>query len=274
MTIQSVEQQLIYHIVLKHSTMKNVSFILILVLIICLSSSCNRPVEKQPSPGTYPVGSKSHQLAPQESRPDTVAHFDTSKQKVACVLKYDPPVPPPPLPHLAVDSFEGYDVFFQQFDKAPDVFTISNSTDTTIICQEGISIKIPANSFVLAESGDSVSGPIEIRAKEFYSIPDILMAALTTTSGDKMLETGGMIHIEAFSENQKLDLATGKSIDIGFPYEEKKEGMELFTGDRNDDGVMDWSQAIQIESEIPQGSEPVQTVTPGPPKELLMSNIL
>jgi hypothetical protein len=69
------------------------------------------------------------------------------------------------------------------------------------------------------------------------------MADLTTSSKGEIIETGGMIQIEARAGGRDCDLASGRSIHIEFPVkEEYKPGMQTFYGERTG-GEVDWSPA-------------------------------
>jgi hypothetical protein len=120
--------------------------------------------------------------------------------------------------------------FYLKNDKKPQFFTINNTKDTTIICVQKTKITIRANSFITSNSKNAVTGKIKISVKEYYSISDILLGRLSTTSNGKLLETDGMLEINAFSENEKCELKSGKAIEIGFPRKKEKEGMQLFSG--------------------------------------------
>lgn len=84
--------------------------------------------------------------------------------------------------------------------------------------------------------------------KEYYSLSDILLANLTTTTKTEILETGGMIHILAFDETDTLALQ--KKIEIHFPFKDKMEGMQLFTGQRDTSGTMIWESLADESEEI------------------------
>lgn len=80
-----------------------------------------------------------------------------------------------------------------------------------------------------------------IRLKEAYSFADIIAENLTTHSGDKLLQTGGMFYADAIFNNQSLSLK--KDLQVTFPTKESKmEGMQLFTGERDmkQNGRIDW----------------------------------
>ncbi len=120
--------------------------------------------------------------------------------------------------------------FFVKNDKNPQFFFINNQKDTTIVCAEKTKITIKANSFVSLKTGNEVTGKIKIAVKEYYSISDIILGGLSTTSNGKLLETGGMLYITATSNNEKCDLKKGKNIEIAFPKKGNKDGMQLFNG--------------------------------------------
>jgi len=131
---------------------------------------------------------------------------------------------------------------YKHYDKQPQLFSIRANRDTTIVCKEGTSIKIKANSFISEKSGKEVSGIVQIAVKEYYKISDIILSNLSTTSGDQILETGGMIHITAKADNENCILKQGNTIEIGFPYSNKKDDMALFNGDWKNDKI-DWKIA-------------------------------
>jgi TonB family protein len=119
-------------------------------------------------------------------------------------------------------------------------FTIAARKDTTLVLPEGTNIKIPSNAFRSTKTGKKVLESVTLRVKEYYSLSDILLANLTTTTKSEALETGGMIHMVAYSSVDKDTLTLIKNIEIRFPFTQKKEGMQLFTGERNESDVIIW----------------------------------
>lgn len=120
--------------------------------------------------------------------------------------------------------------FYTKNDKKPQFFLIDNNKDTTIVCSEKTRITIKANSFVFSKTGKNLNNSIKISVKEYYTISDILLGRLSTTSNGNLLETGGMLEINATSDSKKCDLKKGKNIEIEIPTKAKKERMQLFTG--------------------------------------------
>jgi len=131
---------------------------------------------------------------------------------------------------------------YKHFEKKPQVFSIRTDRDTTINCKEGTTIQIKANSFISENTGNPISGTVQLKVKEYYKISDMILANLTTTSGDKILETGGMLHISATNNSENCILKPGSEIKTSFPYSGRKDDMALFYGDVTND-LIDWKLA-------------------------------
>lgn len=118
--------------------------------------------------------------------------------------------------------------------KKSQFFFIDSSKDTTITGIEGTKISFKANTFDIPNKEK-----IKIELKEFYKRSDLALSNLTTiTNDEKLLETGGMVFLEATVKNKKVHLKNGKEYVIEFPYENKKEGMLLFEGVENANTIM------------------------------------
>jgi len=107
----------------------------------------------------------------------------------------------------------------------------------------GTTIWIPANAFV-NEKGETVTGEVTFKIEEAYSNLDIISNGLSTLSGEKLLETGGMVYMEAKADGQKLQLKEDVNLLVEMPTEKTKEEMQLFTGNPTEDGV-DWASTGQ-----------------------------
>lgn len=129
--------------------------------------------------------------------------------------------------------------FYKQIKKQPQTFSINNNLDTILTCLEGTTIKIGSNSFVSEQTNKPISGKIKIIVTEYYKLSDILLSNLTTASDNSILETGGMLHISAVSNNENCKIKEGSKLEIGFPTKTPKEDMQLFTGNWNEKSI-DW----------------------------------
>ncbi|OYT14199.1 MAG: hypothetical protein B6I19_01210 [Bacteroidetes bacterium 4572_114] len=148
---------------------------------------------------------------------------------------------------------------YQHFEKSPQLFTIPIDRDTIIECSEGTTIRIPANSFIIESNGVPADRSVEISVKEYYDLSDMILANLSTMSGDEILETGGMIHISANSNGENCILKKGREIEIGFPNISEKEDMQLFSGDWKNNNI-DWTPMLPSDDTIT--SIPTRQVQP------------
>ncbi len=117
---------------------------------------------------------------------------------------------------------------------------IQSDCNTTIECKRGTKLFFPANSFV-DENGAPIIGKVRLVIEECYNLNEMLAAKLSTTSGDRRLETAGMIKVQAYSKKKEVFLREGSRYNIYFPVEKgRKEDFELFYGERNESGIIDW----------------------------------
>ncbi len=122
---------------------------------------------------------------------------------------------------------------------------ISPEKDTTIVFKEGTKLMIKANSF-LDKNDNEVTGNIDLKITEYYQLSDILLANLSTQSDGKLLETGGMLNLQAFKGDEPLKLNPNTPIELLFPGQ--KKDMKLFSGEWND-GIMNWKLS-NVEQEV------------------------
>ena len=106
--------------------------------------------------------------------------------------------------------------FYQE--KSTQKFAILKGKTTTIYGKEGTKITINSNDFIYESNGKLVEESIQIELQEYYKLSDILKANLITRTKDKILETGGMIHLSAFADGETWRLKDGKTVEIDFPF--------------------------------------------------------
>ncbi len=119
------------------------------------------------------------------------------------------------------------------------VFLIDPTTSQTITGPEGTVIIFRENSFV-DKNGNRITADVKINLLECYDIAAMIGSKLSTTSNGKLLETAGMVDIQASSNGQEVFLAEDVRYDIQFPKKEEKEGFKLFYGQRNAQGQINW----------------------------------
>ena len=120
--------------------------------------------------------------------------------------------------------------------KEPVRFAVDPQRVVDLKGKEGTVLRFKPGSLVLKDGSAPTAKRVEVRLWEFYSCFDVLNAGLVTQSGKRILETAGMIYVEADSDGQPLRLAEGTSMDVSMP---SPEGMSLFRGIEKE-GVIDW----------------------------------
>ncbi len=123
--------------------------------------------------------------------------------------------------------------------KLPQSFLIDNMNDTIIECEDGTKIEIPQNSLIVKETRTKPKGLIKFQVTEYYDVPEMIDANLTTQSGHEILETGGMLYIQAFSDDKECVIKDQFDIGINFRGITENDSMHVFTGIETKDGV-DW----------------------------------
>lgn len=133
--------------------------------------------------------------------------------------------------------------FYKSVEKQSQVFKISNSKDISLTCSEGTIIKIKSGCFVYENDGKKVESNITIEVKEFNKLSDIILANLSTTSNNELLETGGMVYINATANNKQLKLKDNADINVLFPKGSNKNDMNIFLGNQKTNQSMNWKLA-------------------------------
>ncbi len=133
----------------------------------------------------------------------------------------------------------GISELFSRYVQRSQIFKIDPSKSQTIVGSYGTQVTFPAKS--LHYKGKYPKKSIQIIMREIYNYSDMVKANLTTsTTNGELLETGGMIHLEAFYKGKKLELNTKKPITIKFPSRKGKKGMQTFSGVKNTREEIEW----------------------------------
>ena len=122
-----------------------------------------------------------------------------------------------------------------------EFFRIETNHDTIVETKDGIVIYIPENAFNTTEA------EVDLLLQGAITAEDILVAGLSTVTGDgEELETGGMFYIDAYANGQRVDLVKALTVDV--PTDEKKPGMKLYEGEKNQNGEIVWNNPKPLES--------------------------
>jgi len=118
-------------------------------------------------------------------------------------------------------------------------FSIDPSMDQTITTAAGIVLELPALALVDA-NGLPVTSTVRLNVTDAIGLDAILGHELSTRSGDQLIETAGMVKVEAIgSDGAPLHLDPTKPLNITLPASTQKDGMQLFL---SNDGS-DWNTA-------------------------------
>ena len=126
-------------------------------------------------------------------------------------------------------------------NKKPQTFLIDNQKDTTIICASGTKIRIPQKSLIITDLNLEPKGNINFEITEYYEVSEMIDANLITQANNEILETGGMLYLQAFSENKKCQLKNDSEIEISFKDITEKDSMQIYSGNISD-SYMNWEQ--------------------------------
>ena len=130
----------------------------------------------------------------------------------------------------------------EKYAPAKEEFTVDPTGISTITCENGTTLKFDPGIFVYADSKLPVREEIIVSVTEYLTTSDILFKGLSTTSNKELIETAGMIYVEASAGGRSCEIKKGEYYNIEIPSVTEKENMELFYGEETDDGI-NWVSA-------------------------------
>jgi len=138
---------------------------------------------------------------------------------------------------------------FQKTIVSSQFFNLTNDTDNVIEGEYGTFIVFPKDCF-LNSDGDVVSENIKIELAEALSLNEMLLSNLTTTSDGRLLETDGMIFLNATSDGEQLSINKDVPTYIEIPTRHIKPDMMAYTGVRDSVGNMNWVAPRELKKSI------------------------
>ncbi len=236
--------------------MKNLFFLAITLFITngCINQPNNNGAEKNTVTETTAVALKD---TPSVSA-DQNRFFDPPKQstvkkkseKRQCALPALIIVDSTPPQNSIVDKIPTKTFSKSISPKKSQFFTCKTNVETVLQGAEGITLTIPPDCFE-TETGDILRGGVRIELKEFLKTSDMILGNLVTQSDDKLLETGGMIYLNATdSEGNAVKMSSDKNIKITLPKAPNAVEKQLFYGDKLPNGRINWTLPKQIEYNI------------------------
>jgi hypothetical protein len=120
------------------------------------------------------------------------------------------------------------------------------SNDTAFLSQEGVLVSVPKNVFLL--DGKPYTDPAVIQWQEALDGTTIVKAGLSTVSDGRLLETQGMFSFTAkTTDGKQLTINPEVGVYVQVPVDEYKEGMQLFDGEKGENGIINWVKPRQLE---------------------------
>lgn len=140
-------------------------------------------------------------------------------------------------------------IVHQPFLEGTQVFEVQDGFDIDVRGKNGAVFFIKRKDLMTAD-GKAVDAAVKVELNEFLDASSILKAGLETTSEGRLLETGGMLHLNLSAEGEQLYLKPGCHAKIKVPVDSGKasEGMDLFVGTENDSSNLNWTIQSNAES--------------------------
>ena len=116
-----------------------------------------------------------------------------------------------------------------------NTYILNPKEENLIKGKKGVRILIPKKSFTY-EDGTLVTEEVKFQLTESLEFKDFISSGLLTKSANNLLETGGMIKIDAATISGKpVKIRAGKDMIVAIPNKNRKENMEVFTSNVGDD---------------------------------------
>ena len=147
------------------------------------------------------------------------------------------------------EVFSNVDELLDQLGPQMQYVSIDNTKDQNITLQDGTEIFVPAKALVYADGSGEVKGLVTIEVKESYEVIDFVAEDLHTKTADGLLQTGGMIYINAKSGGRQVGIKKGNMLDITYPEKAVAAGMALYDAVQTDEGVS-WSLSDGVVSTV------------------------
>lgn len=176
--------------------------------------------------------------------------------------KSSPTTQPDPLPTLPYSAYRPS--LSSQLDAIklpPQAFSISPNQVQFLTLKNGTRLEIPANAFVVEETGEVVRGEVLLLARDYLTQDDMMKAKLNTITREGVLESGGMLYLEAQYEGKRCVLRKGSQIEVNIPIlneETVRNNMQVYTGKREENGDLYWEVVPGSKAEVVEVKQLVQ----------------
>jgi preprotein translocase subunit YajC len=123
--------------------------------------------------------------------------------------------------------------------KLADKKTFEAEAGAKIVTPEDVTVDIPANA-CLGKDNKPCKGKIDVEILYLRTKGDLIANDKPTTSGGKLLVSGGVVYIWASQGKDEVKIATGKPWKIKFQNTIADEGMRYFEGKSEGKFKFDW----------------------------------
>ncbi len=168
-----------------------------------------------------------------ETKPPGNRNLHYGKRCVDIVITYSE--------NKIIPAVEPVSALFDLLRDPVQKFRIDPTRDTILSGLQGTIISIPANAFYIPKS--CAGQPVDIILQESYDPASMIFNGMTTASGKDQLQTDGMVFLNAQLCNRILTVKEENPLTVMFPTVSPQEGMELFFGKKDANGIIDWSIA-------------------------------
>jgi hypothetical protein len=126
------------------------------------------------------------------------------------------------------------------------IYEFAADKNVRVIADQGTQLWITGGSFIGPDGKPVTTGNIELKLREAYQLKDMIKADLTTNASGNILETGGMLYLEASANGQTLQIQNGADVKIAMPTPQMEEGMQLFLPVQDEQGTLTgWQETGQ-----------------------------
>ncbi len=144
--------------------------------------------------------------------------------------------------HVLPDNFFDIQELNAQFENSiTQKFTIPAKKISVVTGTKGLRVTIDPGALEF-ENGSPLEGKIAVSIIELTTANDLFKSNAATVSNGRLLASGGSYFIGMESNGQKVRLKKDRSLQVDFPVFAKEE-MELFYGERDSSGSMNWIKA-------------------------------
>ena len=125
---------------------------------------------------------------------------------------------------------------FAQLKQEPQQFCINPARDTVLVGDQGTILYLKANTVALPSNADTC---ILICLTEMFRKSDMILNNITTISNGKIIESQGMVKVEAKLNGEKLDLKKNANYLVMIPTDTIDLGLSVFNGEEAHD-MLNW----------------------------------